>query len=89
MKRIIGWLETMLTRRPDSVADDQPDALPDDYAVDVPSDAEVAAWMEDNEPVEDECVATVPCLSVLDTDSSEIDKSTGIDPYDTAQLHKK
>ena len=84
MKRIIGWLESILTRRPDSVADDQSDDLPD-----VPSDAEVAAWMEDKEPAEEECVPTAPSLSVLDTDSSAIDKSTGIDPYDTAQLHKK
>ncbi len=89
MKRIIGWLESILTRQPDSVADDQSDDLPDDYAVEVPSDAEVAAWMEERESVEKECVATVPSLSVLDIDSSEIDKSTGIDPYDTAQLHKK
>ncbi len=89
MKRIIGWLESILTRRPDSGADDQADDLPDDYAVDVPSDAEVAAWMEDSEPAEEECVATVPSLSVLDTDSSETDESTGIDPYDTAQMHKK
>ena len=89
MKRIISWLGSILTRQPDSVADDQADDLPDDYVADVPSDAKVAAWMEDSEPVEKECTMTVPSLSVLDTDSSEIDKSTGIDPYDTAQLHKK
>ncbi len=89
MKRVIGWLESILTRRPDSVADDQSEDLPDDDAVDVPSDAEVAAWMEDDEAAEEECVATVPSLSVLDTDSSENDKTTGIDPYDTAQTHKQ
>ena len=89
MKRIIGWLESILTRRPDSVADDQSDDLPDDYAVNVPSDAKVAAWMEEHEPVEEECVATVPILNILDKDSSEIDESVGTDPYDTAQLHKK
>ena len=61
MKRIIGWLESILTRRPDSVADDQSDDLPDDDAANVPSDAEVAAWVEDNEPAEgmrDDCAAT-------------------------------
>ena len=89
MKRIVGWLESILTRRPDSVVDDQSDDLPDDYATKLPSDAEVTAWLEDKEPAEKECVPTVPRLSVLDTNSSEIDKSTGIDPYDTAQLHKK
>ena len=89
MKRIIGWLESILTRQPVSDTDDQADDLPDDHVVDVPSDAEVAAWMEERESVEKECAATVPSLSVLDIESSEIDKSTGIDPYDTAQLHKK
>ena len=89
MKRIVGWLESILTRQPVSDADDQADDLPDDYSVDVPSGAEAPAWMEEHEPVEEECVATVPSLSVLDTDSSEIDESTGVDPYDTAQLHKK
>ena len=85
MKRIVGWLESILTRQPDSIADD----LPDDYVVDVPTDAEVAAWMEDNEPVEEECTMTVPQLKSLDSVFSVTDKSTGIDPYDTAHLHKK
>ena len=89
MKRIIGWLESILTRRPDSVADDQSDDLPDDYAVDVPSDAEVATWIEDNEPAKEDCTMTVPQLESLDVDLSDTDESTGIDPYDTAQLHKK
>ena len=89
MIRIIGWLESIFTRQADSVVDDQADDLPDDYAAKLPSVAEVAAWMEDKEPAEEECVPTAPSLSVLDTDSSAIDKSTGIDPYDTAQLHKK
>jgi len=89
MKRIIGWLESIFTRQADLVVDDQADDLPDDYAAKLPSVAEVAAWMEDKEPAEEECVPTAPSLSVLDTDSSAIDKSTGIDPYDTAQLHKK
>ncbi len=89
MKRIVGWLTSILTRRPDSVVDDQSDDLPEEYAVDVPSDAEVAAWMEDSEPAKEDCTMTVPQLRSLDVDLSDTDESTGIDPYDTAQLHKK
>ena len=89
MKRVIGWLKSIFTRQANLVVDDRAHDLPDDHAVDVPSPAEVAAGMEDHEPVEEECAATVPSLNILDTDSSEIRESTGIDPYDTAQLYKK
>ena len=32
---------------------------------------------------------TVPQLESLDVNLSDPDESTGIDPYNTAQLHKK
>jgi len=89
MKRIVGWLKSILTRQPVSDADDQADDLPDDYSVDVPTHAEVVAWMGDNESAEEEYTMTVPQLESFDLDLSDTDESTGIDPYDTAQLHKK
>ena len=76
MNKIIGWLESMFTRRANSTVDDSPD----DNTIDVPSEAEVA---------DQEDVPTLPDLVDLDVDSSDTDKQTGIDPYDTAHLHKK
>ena len=85
MKRIIGWLESILTRRPDSAVDDRADDSTDDNTVDVPSESEV----DDQESAQDESAVTVPDLEDLDVDLSDTDKFTGIDPYDTAQLQKK
>ena len=77
MKRIIEWVETVLSRRdaPDVVDQSSKPltvedlVMPDIYAV--------------------EHVATVPDLKVIDLSSPDIDKSTGFNPYDTAVLRKK
>ena len=77
MKRIIEWVETMLSRRNAPEVFDQlskPPTVedlvtPDIYAV--------------------EHVDTVPNLKVIDLSSPDIDKSTGFNPYDTAVLRKK
>ncbi len=82
MKRIFGWLESILTRRPDSAVDDRADDSTDDNTVDVPSEAEV-------DDQEDEGAVIVPDLEDLDVDLSDTDKFTGIDPNDTAQIHEK
>ncbi len=63
MKRIIGWLESIFTRRPDSAVDDRADDSTDDNTVDVPSEAEVH---------DQEDVPTLP--DVDDLDSSDTDK---------------
>ena len=65
MKRIIGWLESILTRRPDSAVDDRADDSTDDTTVDVPSEAEV----DDQEDV-----PTLPDLEDLNSDLSDTDK---------------
>ena len=77
MKRIIEWVETMLSRRSTHDVVDQSSkpltvedlVTPDIYAV--------------------EHVATVTDLKVIDLSSPDIDKSTGFNPYDTAVLQKK
>jgi hypothetical protein len=65
MKRIIGWLESILTRRPDSAVDDRADDSPDDNTADVPPESEVA---------DQEDVPTLPHVEDLDVDSSDTDK---------------
>ena len=71
MKRIISWLESIFTRRPDSAVNDPADDSTDDNTADVPSEAEVA---------DQEDVPTPPDLEVLDL--PDTDKLTGIDPDD-------
>ena len=70
MKRIIGWLESIFTRRPDLAVDDPADDSTDDNTADVTSEAEVA---------DQEDVSTPPDLEALDL--PDTDKLTGIDPY--------
>jgi len=82
MKRIIGWLGSILTRQRVSDTDDRAD----DNTDDAQSETEAAAPIVNQE---DESAVTVPHLEVLDFDLSDTDNLTGIDPYDTAQLHKK
>ncbi len=93
MKRIIDWLKSMFKRRAftvvDNQADDPENVTPDEYTIDAPSRAEVAASLHGREIEQDESTATVPHLEVLDLDLSDTDKKIGIDPYDTAQMHKK
>ena len=61
MKRIIGWLESIFTRRSSSAVDDSPD----DNTVDVPSEAEVD---------DQENVPTLPDVEELNSDLSDTDK---------------
>ncbi len=65
MKRIIGWLESIFTRRPDSAVDDRADDPPNDNTADVLSEAGV---------VDQEDVPTLPDVEDLDVDSSDTDK---------------
>ena len=67
MKRIIGWLKSILTRRPDSAVDDPADDSTDDNTADAPSEAEVA---------DQEDVPTPPDLEALDL--PDTDKLTRI-----------
>ena len=67
MKRIIDWLKSILTRRPNPAVDDPAD----DNTVDAQSETEVAAPMDDQE---DESAKTVPHLQDLDLDLSDTDK---------------
>ena len=94
MKEIIRWLETKLFRskpvnppiesnstNPNEL--DLPREMQDlvnDTSLSDNSEYEVEATMGDR---------TVPNLILDDPSSSDADEPTGIDPYDTAKLHKK
>ena len=89
MKRIFRWLETISSRPKEPVADDRPsNADPDD--LNLPRDIQdfvTDAPMPDI--YTDECAATVPRLEVLDLDLTDLDESTGFNPYDSGVLQKK
>ena len=65
MKQIIGWLESILTRRSSSAVEDTADDSPEDNTADVPSEAEVA---------DQEDVPTLPDVKDLNSDLSDTDK---------------
>ena len=83
----------MFKRRAITVVDNQADdpeiVKPDEYTIDAPSRAEVAAFLGGRDIEQDDITATVPELAILDFELSDTDKSTGINPYDTAKFHKK
>ncbi len=89
MKRFMRWLETISSRPKEPVADDRPsNADPDD--LDLPRDTQdfvTDAPMPDI--YTDECAATVPHLKALDLDLTDLDESTGFNPYDSGVLQKK
>lgn len=77
MKRIIAWMEKKLSHPEAPVVDEQPSKpLTVDDLV-----------MPDIYTVKH--VETVPDLKIIDLSSPDIDKSTGLNPYDTAVLRKK
>ena len=96
MKEIVRWLEAKLFRSkpvnpPSSLESTKPNktelGLPremQDLVNDTPpsdnGEYEVEATMGD---------ITAPNLILDDPSSSDADEPTGIDPYDTAKLHKK
>ena len=89
MKEIIRWLETKLFRSepvnpPIESKSTNPDRtelhLPKDMQ-DFVNDAPSPGGVEDED--------NLPNLSLDDPSSSDADEPTGIDPYDTAKLHKK
>ena len=86
MKDIIRWLETKLFRskpvNPPIESESTNLNLPKDMQ-DLVNDAPSPGG------VEDEDGDTVPDLRIHDQPSSGTDEPTGIDPYDTAILHKK
>ena len=92
MKDIPKWLEERLSKLRKPVEDDQQNdaesVKPDE--LDLPKDMQD---LVNDTPspggVEDEDGDTLPSLSLDDQFLSDTDEPTGIDPDDTAQLHKK
>ena len=92
MKDIPKWLAERLSKLRKPVEDDQQNdaesVKPDE--LDLPK--ELQDLVNDTPPpdsVEYEDDVTVPDLRLHDQPSSDADKTTGVDPYDTAKLHKK
>jgi hypothetical protein len=91
VKEIIRWLETKLFRsKPVNPPISLESAKPDKTELDLPKDMQD---LVNDAPlpggVENEDGDTLPNLSLDDPSSSDTDEPTGIDPYDTAKLHKK
>ncbi len=102
MKRIIRWLKTKL-RRWGAVADEpsNPEIIKPDInesTIDIFLGSEVANSIGDQKsgkdvPIPDiyanEHGDTVPHLEIPDQTSLDVGESDGVNPYDTAKLHKK
>jgi hypothetical protein len=102
MKRIIKWLKTKL-RRWGTVADEpsNPEIIKPDInesTIDIFLGNEVANSMGDQKsgkdvPIPDiyadEHGDTVPHLEIPDQPSLDVGESAGVNPYDTAKMHKK
>ena len=91
MKEIIRWLETKLFRsKPVNPPIESESPKPDKTELDLPKDLQD---LVNDAPspggVEDEDGDTVPDLRIHDQPSSDADETTGVDPDDTAKLHKK
>jgi hypothetical protein len=91
VKEIIRWLETKLFRsEPVNPPISLESAKPEKTELDLPKDMQ--DLVNDAPPpggVEDVDGDTLPSLSLDDQFLSDDDEPTGIDPYDTAKLHKK
>ena len=91
MKEIIRWLETKLFRSkpvnppgsPESPKPDKTELHLSKHMQDLVNDA------PSPDDVEDDDDNTLPNLSLDDQFLSDTDKETGINPNDTAKLHKK
>ena len=87
---MITWLETVLSRwgvvadKPSNPESVKPDEL------DLPKDMQDQV---NDAPMPDiyaeELAETVPHLRYLEPSSPDADKTTGFNPYDTANMHKK
>ncbi len=94
MKQIFSWLQAKLSR---SKSIDPPSEFvsTNPGAVDLPKDMQDLVNdtpPSDNGESEREATLgdiTAPNLILDDPSSSDADEPTGIDPYDTAKLHKK
>ena len=89
MKEIIRWLETKLFRS-------KPVNPPIESESTNPNELDLPKEMQDlvddapsPDHVENDDGNTLPNLSLGDPSSSDADEPTGIDPDDTAKLHKK
>ncbi len=94
MKEFIRWLETKLFRsKPVNPPIESESTNPTE--LDLPKDMQDLVNdtpPSDNGEYELESTMgdiTAPNLKLDDPSSSDADESTGIDPYDTAKLHKK
>ena len=92
MKDIRKWLAERLSKLRKPVEDDQQN----DAESANPNELDLPKDMQDlvnDAPspggVEDEDGDTVPDLRLHDQPSSDADKTTGVDAYDTAKIHKK
>ena len=74
---MIEWVETKLSRPEAPVEVDQPSKPLSVEDLEMPDIYAI------------EHVDTVPDLKILGLSSSDIDESTGFDPYDTVVLHEK
>ena len=89
MKQIFSWLQAKLSRSKSINPPIESDST-NPGAVDLPKDMQDLVNdtpPSDNGEYEDD--VTVPDLRLHDQPSSDADEPTGIDPYDTAKLHKK
>ena len=91
MKRMIRWLEAKLFRSRSVYPPVNPASTrPVIDELDLPKDMQ--NLVNDTAPPnsgEYELDVTVPDLKPDDQPSSDADKTTGVDPYNTAKLHKK
>ncbi len=103
MKDIPKWLAERLCQLKKPVESDQPNddesVSPDSEGRgEISLSAEVAGWMDNHEAEKNVVMpdiyseahdATVPQLKLLDLDLTDLDESTGFNPYDTAVFQKK
>ena len=83
MKRMIAWLETLLSRW--GAGADEPS-----YSIGDAANEAHYQPAETNAPMPDIYNDKhVPDRKFLDPSSQDTDKTTGFNPYDTANLHKK
>ena len=86
MKLMITWLETILSRWGAG------DEKPSDSTGDAANETHYQP-AEENAPMPDiyaeELAKTVPHLRHLEPSSPDADKTTGFNPYDTANMYKK
>ena len=92
MKRIIKWLKTHLSRREILVVTDplnSSESVNDDE-LDLPKGMQdLVSDAPQPDSVDFDLYVTVPDFKPDDQPSSEADETTGFDPYDPVEIHKK